>query len=437
MNPARTTFLPDTYRFSWPDEGVEVLVDRLTESKSDLLAEVTVRTAAPFPGLLRQAKFNLSSTRVRNEWIRTLSERGLEVDWYAIIEQVCTLSLRRWREGSPIIDLAQVEPREDDAYLLRPYIVEGAASGLFADGGVGKSLFALAAALTLATGQPILGVVPSRICSVLYLDWEWDQDAHAERLLALCEGAGIEVPRDRIWYRREIASINETAPSIRRQIVEKGIGLVIIDSLGFARGGEPESADLTIRTFASFRSFGVPTLFIDHIAKHSTDRQHSFGSVYTRNSARLMWRIDAEEQDQRGTRRLGLVNTKWNRSHQKPRGLLLTTETDTFDHLVLARFDDCDPPLVTVRAGGIKEALIALLRQNEEGLNLADIQSALEIESVKVTRNVLHATLGRKANRNVFTYQDGKWHLASNLIPLLSDETSNALPNVTGLLPVQ
>lgn len=424
MNAAQATYLTDTYRFNWLEEGIEILIDHLLESRGDLTCEMTVRTASPFPELLRQAKFNLSSTRTRVEWIRTLTEREPERDWYAAIEQACTLSLRHWREGAAFLDLATVEPREDDAYLLRPYVVEGAASGVFADGGTGKSLFALAVALSVATGEDLVGGKPTRCCPVLYLDWEWDEESHAERLEALCRGAEIEKPPAAIWYRREMASINESASNIRHFLVNKGIGFVIVDSLGFARGGEPESAELTIKTFASMRSFGVPCLFIDHIAKHSQDRQHSFGSVYTRNSARLMWRMDAEDQNESQGKRLGLVNTKWNRRYQKPRGLLLTTEMDDADRLVSARFDDCEPPLITLRTAGVKEACIGLLRRNLEGIGTQDMRLALEIEGVKVSQNVLHATLGRKANKDVFEYRGGLWYL-SNALLNVTDVTSN------------
>ena len=202
------------------------------------------------------------------------------------------------------------------------------------------------------------------------------------------------------------------APSIRRLIAEHDIGLVIVDSLGFARGGEPESADLTLRTFAAFRSFGVPTLFVDHIAKHATDKTHSFGSVFTRNSARLMWRMDAEDGTTADSKRLGLINTKWNRRFQRPRGLLLAIQTDESDRLVSVRFDDCDPPLATIRTSSLKDAALTCLRQNPAGLTIDDLQTIMEAEAVKVTKNVLGATLGRKANRDYFEYRAGKWFAA-------------------------
>ena len=413
MNPPDATYTPDTYRYIWTEEGVEIVCDRLQESHGDLICEMSVKGIFPFASLLREAKFNLSAARTRTEWANTFRQRpGQEqIDWYAIIEQACTLSLRHWREGAPFIDLTLVEPREDDAYLLKPYVIDGAVSGVFGDGGTGKSLFALAVAVSVATGENLVGGYPSRLEPVLYLDWEWDADAHAERLQALGRAYGLDLPTDVIFYRREIASIIESAPAIRRFVAMERIGMVVIDSLGFARGGEPESAELTIKTFSALNSFGVPVLFVDHIAKHSTDRQYSFGSVYTRNSARLMWRMDAPDQDTQAQKQLGLVNTKWNRRFQKTRGLLLTIEADEVDRLVSARFDDCDPPLASLGRLGIKDAVLGLLKANPEGMMLKDMRTALEIEGLKVSENVLAATLSRKGNRGLFGYAAGKWRL--------------------------
>ena len=413
MNPAEATYLHDTYRFLWSDEGIEIIADRLQETRGDLVCEMSVKTMRPFVGLLREGKFNLSATRTRTEWANAFEKRQPEIDWYAAIEQACTLALRHWREGAPFIDLSLVEPREDDAYLLRPYIIEGATSGVFADGGTGKSLFALAIGLSVATGIDIVGAVPARQAPVLYLDWEWDAEAHAERLQAIARGLDIEIPADTVIYRRESASIIESAASIRRVVVERGIGLVIIDSLGFARGGEPESAELTIKTFTALNSFGCPVLFVDHVAKHATDKSHSFGSVYTRNSARLMWRMDAPDQDVQAVKHIGLVNTKWNRRYQKPKGLLLTIESDDQDRLVSVRFDDAEPPLQSLGRGGIKEAVMAVLKANPEGLSITDIRVSLEAENFKATENVIGATLGKQANKAMFTFRDRRWFLVT------------------------
>ena len=412
MEQAAATYLGDSYRFVWTDPDIDVIVDRLREERGDLICEMAVRAAVPpYNGLLRQAKFNLSSATTRTAWIKDLTGRQAEVDWFAVIEQVCTLSLRRWREGEPVVDLSEVAPRDRETYLISPYVVEGSvASGIFADGGTGKSLFALALALSVATAEPVLGVYPERMGPVLFLDWEWDAEAHAERLHAICRGVGIEVPIGVIFYRHETASVLEAAPTIRRLISELGIVLVIVDSLGFARGGEPESAELTIKTFAAFRTFGIPVFYVDHVAKQAADKSHSFGSVYTRNSSRMMWRLDAGESS-RGKTNLGLVNTKYNVKQNKTRGLLLTITENGAGRLDAITFEDAEPPLLSLGRAGIREAAIAILKANPEGLSIKDMRLILEAEGLKVHEGALGAMLGRKSNRETFQYAAGIWRL--------------------------
>ena len=420
MNPAQPTFLLDSYRFSWPEDGIEILVDRLREHRGELQCEMSVRTTIPpYAGLLRQANFNLSAARPRTEWANDLGRR-IDLDWHDVIEQACVLSLRRWREGEPIVDLTEVEPRQKEAFLLPPFIVEGAASGIFADGGTGKSLFALAAALSVATGEAILGVYPERLCPVLYLDWEWDAEAHAERLQALCAGAGIDPPKEMIWYRHELASALESAPTVRQLIGQHGIGLVVVDSLGFARGGEPESAELTIKLFATFRTYGVPVLFVDHVAKHSTDRQHSFGSVYTRNSARLMWRIDAQDEVIGSSRLLGLVNTKSNLRLQRPRGLRLLIGADDDGRLQTVRFESCDPLSMVgfEKSLTLRDQLIRIIKANGPG-EVEDLRARLLGLDVKASTSTIRGKLG--TFKGVFAHGESGWGLLENRVAGLDE----------------
>ncbi len=192
-----------------------------------------------------------------------------------------------------------------------------------------------------------------------------------------------------------------------------------MDSLGFARGGEPESAELTIKTFAAMRTFGCPVLFVDHVAKHATDKSHSFGSVYTRNSSRLMWRMDAEEGTSGGSKRIGLVNTKWNRAPQQARGLLLTIESDDSDRLLSASFDDCAPPLTTVKTTGQRQLLYAVLKSAGRAVKVYEIEEMLENAGTPMKEYMIRAVLARYKDSFVSVVGDDrivKWGLLTKAI---------------------
>lgn len=400
----------DSYRFSWKEEQIDIIADRLHQEKDGLKCELTVTTArSPMAGLLRQGNFNVSSPTTRTQWEKALEQRLPEVDWYAAMEQLCALTLKRWRDGEPVQDLAVVEGRSGVPFLLPPFVVEGATTVLFAEGGTGKSLLALAMGVSIATCVDILDSVPTRLGPVLYLDWEWDAESHAERLKAICAGIGMEPPEKLIHYRHEVAPIWEAAPAIRRIIAELGIVFVIVDSLGFARGGEPESADLTLKTFAALRTFGVPVLCLDHVAKNATDKRYSFGSVYTTNAARMTWRAEAVKTEGESRIKVGLSNQKANGRFQKPRGFQIDMEIDGDDKLLSARFtptDVRDVPGLS-KALPLADHIEAILIANRGHMSIDSICQVLDAEGASTTKDSVRVTLYRHSTR--FVKHGSEW----------------------------
>lgn len=318
------TVVGDVYQLVWPESGIEMTMDRLAESKDGIQSEITVAlTFGPTPGLLHYAKLNLLSTQTRGTLVKTLSSRSSIVDWGTALEQACLLVVSRYRTGEPVIDLREVDLTQATRWRIRPFVEDAAATILFADGGSGKSLFALALGVTQATGHPVLGELIGEPGAVLYLDWEADEVTHAERLAAVVEGAKIREGVLPVLYRRMVASLKEAAPYVRRDIAQHHVKLVIVDSLGAAKGGEPEGADSSIALFSAARSFGVPWIGIDHVTKAASSptsgKGRPYGSTYTHNLARLTWSLEqADEQTDTGFA-VALTNHKRNNGRTLPR----------------------------------------------------------------------------------------------------------------------
>lgn len=414
MSQVDETYLLDSYRFLWKEDGIDVLIDRLHEEKDGLKCELTISTSRPpSPGLLREGNFNLSAAPTRTAWVKELQLRAPESDWYGIFETICAKSRRRWRDGEPLIDLSKVVVSQELPYLAHPLVIEGAASVLFADGGSGKSLLALAIAISVATGQEIIpGIVPLRCGPVIYWDWEWGEESHAERVQAICEGAGIEMPENMLYYQHEMASVMEAAPRMRKRVAETGAVFVVVDSLGFARGGDANSQELTVRMFSAFRTLGVPVLAIDHVTKSKEDKTptHSFGSAYTYNAARLMWRMDAAKEEGRNDFYCALVNTKTNRKFQKPRGFKVLVTTDEDERLLTVVFETTDineiPGLN--RALSLRDQIRLVIEKNQGRLlTPADIEKCLVAENVSTNEAVVRAILNR--NKSMFIRVGEGW----------------------------
>lgn len=403
IGPPHETFLLDSYRFSWPEDGVEVILDRLAEEKDGLKCEMSISTARPpNAGLLREGRFNLSSATTRAQWVRALEERLppdlFGVDWYALLELVCARSVRRWRQGEPMVDLACIRLPEEPPYLLYPLVVDGAASVIFADGASGKSLLALGLAVSVATGTEVVpGVVPQRTGPVIYWDWEWDAESHAERLQAICAGAGIDVPEGMIYYQHEMASVKESAARMRKRVAETGAEFIIVDSLGFARGGDANSQELTTQTFAALRTLERPVLVLDHVSADGKTAEKSFGSIYTRNSCRTMWRIDSQKEEGKDSWYAALVHTKTNRRFHKPRGLQVHVEADEDERLLSVRYEATDVRLTPELSGALslRAHLEAILRANGRPMPIDDLITCLEAEGRVAKRASVEVILSR------------------------------------------
>ena len=321
----RPEFVPSDweYRLSWADYGVRIVLDRFYESRGELNCEMVIdQVSDPVKGgpsgrLHGPAKVNLISDRTLGILGNRLKTR-LNVDWDAMFGQMVALSIRQYRDGSPLIDLADVDlSAEAPRFLLPPFIDEHGVTVLVADGGTGKSVTALGMAVAVAALEPVFGEYAHVRAPVVYLDWEADEETHAERLRAICRGQEIDVPKGMIHYQRMVSSLAEAVPSLRKKIMDIGAGLVVVDSVGMARGGAPESAEETIKLFRGIRSLGVPVLAIDHISKESKKNDvgagsDPIGSVYTRNSARLVWSMEGKQIEGRDESVIVFRNSKAN-----------------------------------------------------------------------------------------------------------------------------
>jgi hypothetical protein len=379
----------DVYRLAWPCQ-IEAELDRFSEHDDALSAEVTFRSARPpRAGLLHSARFNLMSTQARTTLARALTKRDEDLDWDALVEGMCFVVRERYRTGEPAVDLREDLVRPDRRWLVEPFVEHEGATVIFADGGTGKSLLALAIAVTVSSDTAVLGRRHAEPRPVLYADWEASALVAQERLDAILAGAEIH-ERPPILYRRMSASLVESAANLRREVAEQGIGLVIVDSLGAARAGEPESADVTIRMFNAARSLGVPWIGVDHVTKSSgNDATRPFGSTFTHNLARLTWSADKAQEEGEDVLVISLTNRKRNNGRLLPRlGFRLEFVSGSVDELLEVRFrrtDLADVPGLAEK-GSLRDRILAELRDG--GRKLDELVTPLRTPSNQIRARV-------------------------------------------------
>ena len=428
-NPPKTPFLPLLHRYTYPDLQLEVILDHFREdSREGLHAEMTVTTAAePNPGLLYDDKVNLSSSRSKADASKAIGARLDDtVDVQGIVTQVCSISKRKWREGAPTIILADTTPRGATRYLLFPLIEQGAISLIYGDGGSAKSTLALAAAVSVATGQNLLGSGKLTQANVLYADWEDDAAAHNERLQAICKAAGIPVPRN-VFYRRQEASLASAISTLRQECAVHSIGLFVCDSIGLAGGDEPEAATTKLQLFGAARTLGTSFLGIDHVSK--TDSRKPSGSVYTRNIARLLWAVDKAQKPDDNRLTIALRNEKSNASRlHHPLAYHLDYTQDSNDNLISLAISAADYQAIPDFMGAQKlgDQLTAVFWAAKRPLTTEEIRSALSAQGLDYSESASRGEL----NRQVRFASDGatggrgikaRWSLANHEPPPQED----------------
>lgn len=397
LGKPQATYQEDHYTFRW-DSGFVATIERFSESRDDIRAELTV-TSGLDGSQLYFGRLLLMGPRSRADVVRALNQRDDEPDWQGMLEQVCTLSLRRYREGAPAIDLVTGDVGEAGRYLVRPFVFDDAVNMLYGSGDSGKSLFTMFLALVVASDQEIGGLIPERSGPVLILDWEDGPATHKERLHGLAVAAGVTLSEGQVIYRRMDASLKESVREIRKDIAKYQAVLVIVDSIGMACGGDPNDAGAIIEAMLAARSLGVPSIAVHHIAKTAKDKSNPYGSVYATNEARMSWLVESE-RDQ-GVLTQVFTNHKANRGarHDRMQYQAIFTE-DEYEHI--ERIDMRQASFTetkTVGGGGQKWKIADLLKTG--GMTVKEIADALGY-SRESTRKVLARSEG-----DLFTRLDG------------------------------
>ena len=179
------------------------------------------------------------------------------------------------------------------------------------------------------------------------------------------------------------------------------IGLVVVDSVGLACGGEPEKAESIIRYFAALRSLRIASLSVDHVAKNG-DGSTPFGSVYKINLARNVWEVRASRPDDDEKLNIGLYHRKVNQGKLRT---AIGVEVLFYEGTVSTNSIDVKTDTELVKALTLRVRIEQSLKTG--GLSVPELAGLLEVK-----QDLVRNTLNR--NRKSFVkIGDNKWGLLS------------------------
>jgi hypothetical protein len=361
------------------DLGITFEVDRLRRERGELNGELLVGCKLPGArtvngnGTMSIADLNFSSAQARTTRAKHLAKLCSipSLDMEVLVEEFCQRVLQADRDGQPGVYLHTLArpDRENDSVGIHGLILpKRHPSIIFGDGGAVKSYLGLYLAGTLANDG-----IPTAL-----LDWELSGEDHRDRLERLF---GHAMPK--ILYVRCERPLVHEVDRLRRMVREKGIAYSIFDSVAYACGGAPESAEIAGAYFRAVRQIGGGSLPIAHVNKSETSDQKPFGSIFWSNSARSTWYAQrAEETPDGSIIRLGLFNRKSNLGPlRQPVGY---TVTFTEDQTIFRRSEVADNPDLASKLS-VRQRMTSLLRKGAMAADAIAAEIDADVETVRRT----------------------------------------------------
>ena len=378
--------------YTWHSPGVKVCVEQLHRNRQGIHCEITFDSIGGEQAryIWGPVSYNFTSTSGRATLLKELQKRW-DIDWGELLEKLSRMVSAYLRMGEPVKHLRDYMHRPASQWILNPLILENQPSMLFGTGGLGKSLIALAALLAVESGTEILPGLSSEIGHHgIYLDWERTGDyEHGVRYRKILTGAGLSPDDHDVLFQGCNGALSENVRAIKRVIDSEGVTFAIVDSAGFACGGEPEKAEFALQFFEALHQLEVPALVIAHQTKGDT-RGMPFGSVFWHNASRSTWEIRNEQTPGDSNIKVGLFNRKSNvGSLSKPLGYDIKFETDTI------KFTQFDPRTNAAMAEGtltVSDQITAYLE--EEARSLKDLAELLGKTENQI-KNTLQQNKGR------------------------------------------
>lgn len=401
----------------WADEaGTEVWFRRIKRGKEAITGEVAVKTALDgvktVNGIMHVSRINLIAAATRNSLAKYLSTRsnGWDLDWADALEHLAQFVMMAETEGEEIGEVGHdpITPFSEQ-FLMKPLIPKDRASTWFGTGMSGKSLLALAAAISVAAGREVIpGCGPSVKGPVLYLDWETTKQVINDRVQMLCAGHGFRPPKG-IMYRRCVRALADDVEALSEVVKAHDVKLIVVDSAAYAMGTQGEYGDANesvLRMHEALRLMGSTALIIDHVNKQDSKEKpgtaRPYGSAYKTWAARMAWEVRKGPSDD-GLLRTAMYHAKSNDSPQlDPIGLEIEWHEGTARILTAEPMvEDQRQPEPVDRQRGV-EPLIMELISGGASVNRADIPNYRP----GVLRNTVDKAISRLKSAGRITVDD-------------------------------
>ena len=311
----------------WADNGITITFSNIRKTYERLSCQLVVNSHQA-GDLLGPVAFDLMSMSRRKEAIAVLNNTQHE-DWAAILDVACRIARSAQEDTTEFLDISKSKfDKNSTDWLIDGFLPKGQPTVLYAAGGTGKSMLAIATAMSIGSLFPVIEGIkePSDTGGVLYLDWETDEAEVMQRMNFIANGVTqsgrSDYPLERedfpVTYVRCTAPLIALQPKIAKWTEANVCKLVVVDSLIPALDGDANDSETARKFMGTLRSFNCSALVLSHISKEGK----LFGSTFWWNLARNVWELRKEQDFGQDYSDLALIHKKSNNSRlSKPIGV--------------------------------------------------------------------------------------------------------------------
>lgn len=330
-----------------PEGNFEIHATRLRELNSGRVqGEISILRMngnQNIHAILVPQAFDFSSSSYKENLEREMRNRLPEVDWTQLIDETCYHSITHIRAGEPEyqIDTAKIISQRP-AFILYPFLAKNQPNIIFGKKGSCKSTFGLLLALCVASGwydNPWFVLGSQNKIPVLWLDWETDREGFEYDLKRLSEGNGKST--EYIFYQHCRGSLINLTEKLNEKIQKYEIGLVVVDSIAPASGGEIKEAVAAIGFHDALRYFGKTSLSIGHPTKAENQNPSVTGAGQFEDLARNIWEVVYDQEEESSTGHQALIHRKpYKTGLLKPLGLSYEFGEDPAREIIIVNKED-------------------------------------------------------------------------------------------------
>lgn len=385
---------PGICKFGWNGtHQVKVKIDRFRPTRTRLDSEITVsaKDKEVFHSTLNLLRYD-DRIGVGNrlakmpQFDESLKDdlNWIDTPWVKMIHWATSEALRYYREGEPVLMLGN-EPVQPLKHDLFPFLAEKQSNSIYGPGDSAKSMFVIFLALLMQTGQECCGLKPVRQTNVLWLDYETSRQEFNARVALLKKGMNLPEETE-IAYRRCYQPLTDDIDEIRKEALEREIGLIVIDSFAGASNGDSKDEATVLAYIRALRGLDITNQTIDHVNKEHVKSGQGYGptgSIQKFNQARNSFEIKAHKEEELNYIEIAAIHQKNNNGPKvRPLGYRIHFFKDG---TMVQNFNVADNPVLSSTSLPLADRIQRVLQKGELDISEIADETGEKPSSIKTT----------------------------------------------------